>query len=715
MSQDYDNNEEEKKVNENEQNKEIEKENNYCNEVLRKILDETKNYKKEQNSFFKDKNPYKIVYYNQKSIKSQIETDSSEDEGLSDYKISGYHPVHIGEILLNRYIIIQKLGWGSYSTTWMAIDTKYKNYVAIKIQKSAQQNINIAYDEVEILTEIEKHINDEDWIKSLNKYWEDNPERLKNGNFKDHTQILHLLNSFIYHGQNGKHFCLVFEIMGMSLADIIKKFNYKGIPISYVKIITKQILIGLDYLHRFCGIIHTDLRPENIWICLTKSQIDEINETGKFDYNFHAQKEKIKDDNNISIEQNIIENRTNSKKKKKKKKKKIIRPKIKIYEHPNLNKKLKDIGFTEDDFINYNINDLVERPKVLSVPKKVFHYFDLGKEDVKDFETQLENDYELNIIDYNKSIKKYLTEKKKIINDYEYRIKYMIKDKIIRNISDEKKQVELLTNLQKDLYQLFLDIDENIRIKICHFGSACYSNHHFSRDIQTRQYRAPEIILGINYNETVDIWSLACIVFEMITGDYLFEPRQKDKSYSKDDDHLAQFIELLDRIPKNFALSGTESKRFFTKDGKLGRISALHKCLLKDVLVKKYHFKKNEAIALNDFLLPMLEYCPEKRASARQMLNHPWLKAECKSSYIMSDWEIEKMNMIEETQKEKSNDDNLNSEYSNNYIYSSEEELAQGDEEDNDIYNESDELMENYGKYTEELDVSMDSFADYNQ
>jgi serine/threonine protein kinase len=334
---------------------------------------------------------------------------------------------------------------------------------------------------------------------------------------------------------------------------------------------------------------------------------------------------------------------------------------------------------------------------------------------VKDFDTQLENDYELNIMDYSKSIKKYLTEKKKITNDYEYRIKYMIKDKIIRNISDEKKQLELLTNLQKDLYQLFLDIDENIRIKICHFGNACYSNHHFSRDIQTRQYRAPEIILGINYNETVDIWSLACIVFEMITGDYLFEPRQKDKSYSKDDDHLAQFIELLDRIPKNFALSGTESKRFFTKDGKLGRISALHKCLLKDVLVKKYHFKKNEAIALNDFLLPMLEYCPEKRASAKQMLNHPWLKTECKSNYIMSDWEIEKMNMIEETQKEKLNDDNLNSEYSNNYIYSSEEELAQGDEEDNDIYNESDELMDNNGKYVEELDVSMDSFADYNQ
>ena len=710
-SQDYENNEEEKKVNENEQLKEESKKEidikDFSNEIFNQI-------KKEENIFFNDKNPYNIIYYNQQSINNSIDTDSSEDEGLSDYKISGYHPVHIGEILLNRYIILQKLGWGNYSTTWMALDTKHKNYVAIKIQKSAQQNINAAYDEVEILTEIEKHINDKDWIASLNKYWEGNSEILKKGNSKEHTQILHLLNSFIYHGQNGKHFCLVFEIMGMSLADIIKKFNYKGIPLPYVRIITKQILIGLDYLHRFCGIIHTDLKPENIWICLTKSQIDEINKTGKFDNNFHAQKEKIKDENSSSVEQSIIENKSNSKKKKKKKKKKA-KPKYKLYEHSKLSQKLKEIGFNEDDFNNYNTNNLIERPKVQSIPKKSFHYFDLNKEDPKENDSQIESEYELNIMDYSKSLKKYLTEKKKIKNDYEYRIKYMIKDKIILNINDEKKQLELITSLQKDLYQLFLDIDENIRIKICHFGNACYLNHHFSKDIQTRQYRAPEIILGVNYNETVDIWSLACIVFEMVTGEYLFEPRQKDKTFSKDDDHLAQFIELLGRIPKNFALSGTESKRFFTKDGKLGRINALHKCLLKDILIKKYHLRKNEAIALNDFLLPMLEYCPEKRASAKKMLSHPWLKMESKLNYIMYDWEIDKINMIDETQKEKNSDDNINNDFSNNYIYSSDEELAQADDEDNDNYDESDELPENNGKYVEELEVSMDSFADYNQ
>ena len=653
-----------------------------------------------------------------RSVHSSIETDSSEDEGLSEYKISGYHPVHIGEILLNRYIILQKLGWGNYSTTWMALDTKYKNYVAIKIQKSAQQNINNAYDEVEILSEIEKHINDEKWIKSLNKYWEKEPDRLKKGNIKDHTQILHLLNSFIYHGQNGKHFCLVFEIMGMTLADIIKKFNYKGIPLSYVKIITKQILIGLDYLHRFCGIIHTELKPENIWICLTKKQIDEINESGKYEQSIFTsnKKEKSKDvddTNNSFLAQCIVENKLISKKKKKKKKKKIFKPKIKIYEDINILKKFQEINLNENDFINYNINinQIIERPKVLSVPKKIFHYF----EDSKDFYTQWESEYELNLKDYSKSIQNYLSEKKKISQDYEYRLKYILTSKILQTKFDEKKQIEYINSLQKDLFKLFLDIDENIRIKISNFSNACYLNHHFSREIQTRQYRAPEIILGINYNETVDIWSLGCIVFELITGDCLFEPRQKN-SFSKDDDHLAQFIELLGKIPKNFALSGTESKRFFTKDGKLCRINTLHKRLLKDALIKKYHMKKKEAEKLNDFLLPMFEFCPEKRATAKQMLTHPWLNINesDNDNYTMTEWEVEKMNLIEEAQKEKLSEDDEND--NNNYIYNSEEESVLADEEDNDIYEENEELNEdeNEIKLGDNLDVSMDSFADYN-
>jgi serine/threonine-protein kinase SRPK3 len=75
-------------------------------------------------------------------------------------------------------------------------------------------------------------------------------------------------------------------------------------------------------------------------------------------------------------------------------------------------------------------------------------------------------------------------------------------------------------------------------------GNACYIDKHYSDIIQTREYRSPEVILGGEYDETADIWSLACMIFELVTGDYLFDPK-KGKSYKKNDDHLALISELI--------------------------------------------------------------------------------------------------------------------------------------------------------------------------
>lgn len=55
---------------------------------------------------------------------------------------------------------------------------------------------------------------------------------------------------------------------------------------------------------------------------------------------------------------------------------------------------------------------------------------------------------------------------------------------------------------------------------------------HFSPDIQTRQYRSIEVILGGDYDVTADVWSVACMAFELATGDYLFEPHT-GKNYSR--------------------------------------------------------------------------------------------------------------------------------------------------------------------------------------
>ena len=93
----------------------------------------------------------------------------------------------------------------------------------------------------------------------------------------------------------------------------------------------------------------------------------------------------------------------------------------------------------------------------------------------------------------------------------------------------------------------------------------------------------------------------------MITGDFLFEPRT-DKVYDKDDDHLAQMMELLGQMPTNLALSGKNSNKFFNRKGALRRISGLNYWPLKKVLTEKYLIREDEAQALNDFLLPMLEW-----------------------------------------------------------------------------------------------------------
>lgn len=53
---------------------------------------------------------------------------------------------------------------------------------------------------------------------------------------------------------------------------------------------------------------------------------------------------------------------------------------------------------------------------------------------------------------------------------------------------------------------------ERITVKIADLGNACWTDHHFTEDIQTRQYRCPEVILGAPWSTSADIWSVACLV-----------------------------------------------------------------------------------------------------------------------------------------------------------------------------------------------------------
>ena len=679
-------------------------------------------------------------------------TDSnySEDEGLEDYKIDGYHPVHVGEILLDRYVIMQKLGYGHFSTAWLALDNNNGNYVAIKVQKSDERYIQGAYDEIEILQALAKKNFDKEWINSLREYYKDDKEKLNELETVEHTQVVQLLNCFIHNGQNGKHFCMVFEVMGVTLLEIIKRYNYKGIPLPLVRIITKQILIGLDFLHRICHIIHTDLKPENVLVCLTQDELRNIQETGTYvldtgnnkdsksvsSNNSEDEKEKTKnvidensffdEDMNMSISIDMKTNFKETGKKLRKKKQKFKKKQMKKLEKYGLSKseiqvKMNEVMTeineerkkkeNEIDINNYDLEDLIERPRVASVPKVNLDLFSHEKnekekkskklkkklseedseeseesdEDIMDFYENTQPHFDINLLEYSKTLQGYIKERNRILHDENYRRFALTRNDALSKAKTDEEKIAIYRKLNEEYGSRGKEIDPSIEVKICDIGNACWFNYHFSTIIQTRQYRSPEVLIGVNYNETSDIWSLACIVFELVTGDFLFQP-EKGETFTKNDDHVAKFMQTLGKMPKNFAKRGEYYNKFFTKEGKLRRIKNRKFIGLKDILVKKYHFKENEAQALTDFLLPMLEYYPERRASARELLRHPWLTMPPNYDYRMSDTEIFKMNMrenllgnyydIDERKKDKENDDRD--------VYSSDSELNEADCEDND-------------------------------
>jgi serine/threonine protein kinase len=165
-----------------------------------------------------------------------------------------------------------------------------------------------------------------------------------------------------------------------------------------------------------------------------------------------------------------------------------------------------------------------------------------------------------------------------------------------------------------------------VSIKIADLGNATPSKKHYTEDIQTRQYRAPEAIIGRkDWDTRADIWSVACVIFELLTGEYLFDPQAQGGLFTKDDDHMAQIIELLGDFPLECKMGGKYSRDLFDHSGSLRYIKSLKPWPLKRVMVEKYYYSDSDSEALCGFLLPMLITDMKKRVHARDMVEHEWL------------------------------------------------------------------------------------------
>ncbi|KAJ7275407.1 kinase-like domain-containing protein [Mycena haematopus] len=177
-----------------------------------------------------------------------------------------------------------------------------------------------------------------------------------------------------------------------------------------------------------------------------------------------------------------------------------------------------------------------------------------------------------------------------------------------------------------------------ISIKIADLGNATPSKKHFTEDIQTRQYRSPEAIIGRrDWGTRADIWSVACLVFELLTAEFLFDPQGQGDLFSKDDDHMAQIIELLGDFSLDVKKGGKYSADLFDANGGLRYIKTLKPWPLKRVMTEKYLWSESDATVLCTFLEPMLAVDPRKRADAKDMIGHPWLEVTAADD-VVGDW-----------------------------------------------------------------------------
>ncbi|KAK6140350.1 hypothetical protein DH2020_025914 [Rehmannia glutinosa] len=146
----------------------------------------------------------------------------------------GHYVYAVGENLTPRYRILGKMGEGTFGQVLECLDNERKEIVAIKVVRSIQKYREAAMIEIDVLQKLARH----DICGS---------------------RCVQIRNWFDYRN----HICIVFEKLGPSLYDFLRKNSYRSFPIDLVREFGRQLLESVAFMHDL-RLIHTDLKPENI-------------------------------------------------------------------------------------------------------------------------------------------------------------------------------------------------------------------------------------------------------------------------------------------------------------------------------------------------------------------------------------------------------------------------------------------------------------------
>ena len=459
-----------------------------------------------------------------------------------------------------------------------------KQYAIIKkIGKGSFANVWLSYDTINNIfvaikvqhpDNYDEGIDELKFLMRLNKY--------------NNSNINNVLDGFIdvRKDKEGKkkYVCMVFGLLAGNLYDVIKEGKYSnGLPINIIKNITKQLLLSIKLINNKMDAIHGDIKPENILIEGVNKNCELIIEEYKkldFKSEFTKRKNEFLKAKEISL---------NNKAKIKKAFNKKIKSKIRKIIHA--------------EFMN----------------KLQIYMDDSSSDDESSYYTDSEDEEEL--ANYsNEEEENNLVEKK---DNY---LKEKIDDSV-EEIDDSDEEYD--SDEEDDSDEDFEVIDDkyliNCKIKLSDFGNACYNDEKYIDEFGTRYYRAPEIILEHEYNNTCDVWSIGCTIFELLTGDLLFNP-EKDKINNRDVHHLHCIEKICGKIPKDFLKKCNRKDDFYDTKNNLKNINKPEKIGINEILSKYYNLEENEIKDLIDFLEKILVYQPDKRITVEQCLKHKWLQ-----------------------------------------------------------------------------------------
>jgi dual specificity tyrosine-phosphorylation-regulated kinase 2/3/4 len=164
---------------------------------------------------------------------------------------------------------------------------------------------------------------------------------------------------------------------------------------------------------------------------------------------------------------------------------------------------------------------------------------------------------------------------------------------------------------------LFKELNRSV-VKLVDFGTSCFEGRNIFTYIQSRYYRAPEIILGLGYNSAIDIWSFGCILAELQRGLPVFAGENEL-------DQLFAIMEFCGSPPLEMILASKKRKSYFEDNCSVKNVKTCRNGSRKPASKTFSQFLKDADEGFVDLVTKCLEIDPAKRINAQEALSHPWL------------------------------------------------------------------------------------------